>query len=148
FVQIDEMIGPVITQEFVDQLRHAVDRKPISFVCRIPESPNLPEQDMTIGINITDVHQKVRRLERLATDDRIDAEICEEAVFGGNRRQHPRFVSFRTSTPNRFMRGIYENAGMAIYGEADPLAGSDIVENNLDHLPIGLHSFFVLAVEM
>ena len=64
------------------------------------------------------------------------------------RGQHPRTrVPFSAGLPDRFVPWPAENAGVAVKDQASLLTGSDIAQDVVDHLLIGLSPQLPLGIE-
>ncbi len=61
------------------------------------------------------MHEELGRLIASASRfRRIDAQIGEKTVFGGNARQHPRRITFLAQYVNGLVKRIGEDARMAV----------------------------------
>jgi hypothetical protein len=90
------------------------------FEAQVADNANLPKNQGNRGVELAAADQKIGRFEALTAAHRwIDAKVGEQAIFGGNSRQHFGGKALMTSTANRFMRRINKYSGMAVKGCAD-----------------------------
>src|SRR5262245_24782570 len=138
----------VVPHQLLDQLRHASYFEAVPLERRVAEAADLPQKDVAVWVDAACVHEEIRSLEGLASNDRINTEIGKQAVLSRNRGQHARLVPFGSSTANRFVCGRHKNARMPINSETHFLSCTHILEYTIHHFAIGDTSVLVLPVEV
>src|SRR5215831_2931842 len=99
----------------------------------LTDHANLPEDERARRVGTPSLNQEVRRLQTLIADRRrVDAEICDEAVFGRDPREHRRVKAFGARAADRLVRHINEHAGMSIEHGTDVRAAAYLRQDAID----------------
>ena len=128
------MLGRIeLAQDLRQRLQPA--RVGVEVPVELPDPVHLPEHEPGRRVGTEAVEEEAGRLPALpAVFARVDAQIGEEAVLGGDGWEHPSLESLLARAPHRLMRGFHVHAGMAVEDGADALALAHRPKDLLDHL--------------
>ena len=128
------MLGRI---ELAEHLRQRLEAARVGFEVpvELPDPVHLPEHEPGRRVGTEAVEEEAGRLPALpAPLARVDAQIGDEAVLGGDGREHARFESLLARASHRLVRGFHVDAGVAVEDGADALALAHRPEDLLDHL--------------
>ena len=111
---------------------------------RVPEGPgpevrdadaaDLPEQERARRVVPAVPDEEIGRFEALAAPlAGVEAEVGDQAVLGGDAGEHDRLVAPGARAPDRLVRGLHEDSGMAVERGAHGPSRAHGREHALDH---------------
>jgi len=89
---------------------------------------------------------EIRRGKHLETTAGVRTQVGEQAVGGGDARQHPGRQPLGAEPPDRFVGGVDEHAGVAVEHRTDAPAGAHRFHQGIDHPAVGLQTVAPLPV--